>query len=315
MTMTDRTALLRRLGGAAVLTFVVWQVGVDQSLRAVGAIDARALGAALVLTALTTLCCAWRWRLVATAIGVEVRLGAAVAACYRSQFLNTATPGGVFGDVHRGVRHGRRAGDAGKGLRSVVWERAAGQVVQALMALVVLSVLPSPVRPALAWLWAAAVVGVVGVVGARLAAPRLERRGAGTWVAEVRRGVLARRTWPLVGLASALAVAGHVLTFLVAARTAGSTASATRLVPLAFVVLVAMAVPANVAGWGPREGVAAWAFGAAGLGAGAGLSTAVVYGVLVLVTSLPGAVVLVVSHVRGLPRPEPGRVAEEVARA
>ncbi|MGJ3561879.1 hypothetical protein ACR6C2_41015 [Streptomyces sp. INA 01156] len=29
-----------------------------------------------------------------------------------------------------------------------------------------------------------------------------------------------------------------------------------------------MALPLNVGGWGPREGVAAWAFGAAGLGAG-----------------------------------------------
>jgi hypothetical protein len=103
---------------------------------------------------------------------------------------------------------------------------------------------------------------------------------------------------PLVALASALAVTGHVLTFLVAARTAGATASAGRLVPLALVVLVGMGVPMNVAGWGPREGVAAWVFGAAGLGAQTGLSTAVVYGVLVLVASLPGAGVVVVASLR-----------------
>ena len=42
--------------------------------------------------------------------------------------------------------------------------------------------------------------------------------------------------------------------------------------------------------------MAAWAFGAAGLGADAGLSTAVVYGVLVFVASLPGAVVLLVGR-------------------
>jgi hypothetical protein len=38
--------------------------------------------------------------------------------------------------------------------------------------------------------------------------------------------------------------------------------------------------------------MAAWAFAVAGLGAGLGVTTAVVYGVLVLVASLPGAVVL-----------------------
>ena len=50
-----------------------------------------------------------------------------------------------------------------------------------------------------------------------------------------------------------------------------------------------MAVPMNIAGWGPREGVAAWAFAAAGLSATQGVATAVVYGVMVLVASLPGA--------------------------
>ena len=298
-----RSPSLGKVGGVVLLGVVVWRLGVDQSLRAVGAIDARALVTALVLTALTTVCCAWRWSLVARGVGAEVPVRAAVAACYRSQFLNTATPGGVLGDVHRGVQHGRRTGDAGRGLRSVVWERTAGQVVQAALALVVLSVLPSPVRATLPWVWAGAFIGLVGLAGLGLARhpSRPTDRRAGlrrAWLVEVRRGVLAARTWPLIALASALAVAGHVLTFLVAARTAGATASASRLVPLAFVVLLAMAVPANLAGWGPREGVAAWVFGAAGLGAGTGLSTAVVYGVLVLVASLPGAAVLVVAQVR-----------------
>ncbi|WP_457252349.1 lysylphosphatidylglycerol synthase transmembrane domain-containing protein [Pedococcus sp. P5_B7] len=310
-----RSPLARRLGGGAVLGFLVWRLGVEQSVRAVGAIDARALAAALVLTALTTFCCAWRWSLVAAALGAQVPLRTAVAACYRSQFLNTATPGGVLGDVHRGVRHGRRTGSAARGLRSVLMERSAGQVVQAGMALVALSVLPSPVRSSVAWAWAAVVVIALCVGLAGRSGRRRGRDGLGSaWMGEVRRGVLARRTGPLVALASALAVAGHVLTFLVAARTAGSTASATRLVPLAFVVLIAMGIPVNIAGWGPREGVAAWVFGAAGLGAGAGLSTAVVYGVLVLVASLPGAAVLVVARGRARPRPAVGRVAEEVAR-
>jgi hypothetical protein len=104
--------------------------------------------------------------------------------------------------------------------------------------------------------------------------------------------LFARRGWPGIVLASTAVVAGHLATFLVAARTAGSTAPLTRLVPLGLLILVAMALPLNVGGWGPREGAAAWAFGAAGLTADLGVSTAVVYGVLVLVASLPGATVL-----------------------
>ena len=59
----------------------------------------------------------------------------------------------------------------------------------------------------------------------------------------------------------------------------------------------AAALP-NVGGWGPREGVTAWAFAAAGLGASLGVATAVVYGVMVLVASLPGAAVLVAAELR-----------------
>ena len=78
---------------------------------------------------------------------------------------------------------------------------------------------------------------------------------------------------------------------MVAARTAGVTASSGEVVPLALVVLLVSAVPVGIAGWGPREGAAAWVFGAVGLGAAQGLTVAVVYGVMALVATLPGAVV------------------------
>jgi hypothetical protein len=108
---------------------------------------------------------------------------------------------------------------------------------------------------------------------------------------DLRDGLLARRAWPAVVLASALVVAGHVATFLIAARSAGATAPPSELLPLALLVIQAAALP-NIGGWGPREGVTAWAFAAAGLGASLGLATAVAYGVMVFVASLPGAAVL-----------------------
>jgi hypothetical protein len=75
------------------------------------------------------------------------------------------------------------------------------------------------------------------------------------------------------------------------------TAPVSELLPLALLVLQGAALP-NVGGWGPREGVTAWAFAAAGLGASLGLATAVAYGVLAFVASLPGAVVLVAAELR-----------------
>jgi hypothetical protein len=69
------------------------------------------------------------------------------------------------------------------------------------------------------------------------------------------------------------------------------------MLPLALLAIAAMVLP-NIGGWGPREGVTAWAFGAAGLGAQRGVATAVVYGVMVLFASSPGAAVLAMAWFR-----------------
>jgi hypothetical protein len=70
--------------------------------------------------------------------------------------------------------------------------------------------------------------------------------------------------------------------------------------------MMAMVLP-SVAGWGPREGVTAWAFGAAGLGVQRGVATAVIYGVMVFVASLPGAAVLVLAWFNRARTPAPNQ--------
>lgn len=282
---------------AATLVVVVWRLGAGPFLAGVRAVDARALLAAAAIGALTTVCCAWRWTVVARGLGLPLSLGAAVAAYYRSVFLNLTLPGGVAGDLHRGVSHGRETRDVGRALRAVAWERGAGQVAQAALTIGVLLVLPSPVRPSMpvvAGLLAATAVTVV-LLGRAAAARGRFLRVRGIVAADLRAGLLRRDALPAVALGSTVVVLGHAATFLVAARTTGVTAPAGRMLPLALLALLAMVLP-SVGGWGPREGAAAWVFGSAGLGADRGAATAVAYGVMVLAASLPGALVLVASR-------------------
>ena len=276
---------LRPLLGAAFLAVLVWRLGWGPFLDAVAGIEPSTLAAAAAIAAVTTVCCAWRWSLVARSLGVAVPLPAAVAACYRSQFVNVATPGGVVGDVLRGVGTGRAHGDRFVGIRSVVWERFVGQAVQVLLALVALVLLPSRVPPGVVGLLVVMLAVAIALLSWACRARRLPLGEA--------RLVLAPSVWPRLVLASTLAVGGYVATFLLAAHSAGSTAPTLQLLPLALLVLVSAGLPLNIAGWGPREGAAAWVFGAAGLGAGVGVSTAAVVGVLALVSSLPGAVLVV----------------------
>jgi uncharacterized membrane protein YbhN (UPF0104 family) len=280
---------------SATLTVVVWRLGVDPFLDGVRAVDGAALAAAAAIGVLTTACCAWRWTIVARGLGLRLPFPAAVAACYRSVFLNLTLPGGIAGDVYRGVSHGRKAGDVGLALRAVAWERTAGQIVQALVTLAVLAAFPSPVRP---WMPAVLLALLAAVIVAALVARTRPGEGRSRWArlrravaGDLRDALLARTAWPAIVLASVLVVVGHALTFVVAARSAGTTAPLSQLVPLALLAMLAMVLP-SVAGWGPREGATAWAFAAAGLGAEQGVATAVVYGVVVLVANLPGALLL-----------------------
>jgi glycosyltransferase 2 family protein len=288
----------------AVFAVLVWRVGTGPFLDGLRTVDGGALAAAAGLAVLTTVCCAWRWRIVARGLGVDLRLSTAVAAYYRSIFLNVTLPGGVVGDVHRGISHGRDADDVGRALRAVAWERSAGQAVQVVLTVAVLLVAPSPVRGAMPLVALALVAVAAGVVLAARPRPAVDRVGGsrfsrlrGAAARDLRDGLLARRAWPAIALASALVVAGHAVTFLVAARTVGVTAPPSQVLALALLVLLAAALP-NVGGWGPREGVTAWAFAGAGLGASLGVATAVVYGVMVFVASLPGAAVLVAAWLR-----------------
>ena len=296
-----RRALRTHLGtlaGTAVLAVLLWRLGTGALLDGLGRIDGATVLAALGIGLATTVFSAWRWALVARGLRIRLPFAAAVADYYRALFLNAALPGGVLGDVHRAVRHGRSAGDLGRGVRAVVLERAAGQLALTAVGVAVLLTMPSPVLGEARRIAPPAGLALLGALAVTLAlrmnrTPARRGRALRAALGAARAGLLSRRTLPGVALSSVVVLAGHLVMFVLAARVAGSAASVAQLTPLAVLALLAMGLPLNVGGWGPREGVTAWAFGAAGLGAGTGLGTAVVYGVLSLVASLPGAVVLV----------------------
>lgn len=363
----------RTLAGVAVLAVLAWKLGADAFLDGLRVIDLTAVLAALAIGLLTTAFSAWRWCVVARALGLRLRLPTAVADYYQALLLNAVLPAGVLGDVGRAVNHGRESGDVGRGVRAVVLERTAGQLVlfglggavllgqPALVVAVVHQLRPVPagdggagaasmpvtrmLRPSLlaeplgllVALCALLVLGGLVTLAVSAVRARRARRAGGKGatgkgatgegasgqgvsgqgvvarvLTDARKGLFTRKTWPAVLALSVGALLGHVSLFVVAARAAGSTASVVALVPLAVVALIVMGLPVNVGGWGPREAACALSFGAAGLGAAQGLTTAVVYGVLAMVACLPGAAVLAFRRAGRGVRRRPGADAEPV---
>ena len=296
----------------AVLVLLTWYVGTGPFIEGLHSVSLWVLTAAAAIGLVTTCCCAWRWRVVANGLGVQLAFPAAVAAYYRSLFLNVSLPGGFIGDIHRGVSHGREVTDVGRGLRAVIWERSAGQVTQVVVTVAVLLLLPSPVRR---YVLPVIVIGAV-VIGLVALTPRWRPRSTtgrlatlrGVVSQDLRGGLFAGRAWVWIGLASAVAIAGYALTFVIAARASGISLSAWRLIPLALLVMLGMVLP-SIGGWGIREGAAAWVFAAAGLGADQGVATAVCYGLMGFAAAIPGLAVLAAMWARGLRRRSaPGRL-------
>lgn len=291
---------VRPVGGAVILGLVVAQLGGAAFREGLRALDAGTLVLGAVIAALTTLCSAWRWRLVADRLTVGLPLSTAVASYYRSLFLNLTLPGGVLGDVDRGVQHGRRVDDVPLAVRAVAWERVCGQVV--LLGLAVLALFLTPVPgPALALAVATLALVPLMVVltmrAARAGDGSIPTRVAAVAVAD---GRALRSPVVVAGLlvSSLIAIAGHVAIFVVAARAVETTMAIPDLVAGAVLVLLLAAVPISLAGWGPREGAAAWVFAVTGAQASEGLAVSVAYGAMVLVGALPGLLVILARRSR-----------------
>jgi len=292
--------------GAAVIVGTVAVVGAGPLLRGLQAVSPAALLEAATLTAVATCAAAWRWRIVSAELGLAMTWPSAVAAYYRSQFVNTVLPGGVVGDVHRAYRQGTSSGAPAIAARAVVTERIAGQLVQVVATVGVLGALGVTVPLSVSWSkwWPAAVWVAVAV--AALAAACLVIAAVSSRARRIvrREGLLVRSVFRTpraslsIAAASLVVVAAHAGTFVVACLAVGVEASPRELVGLAMIALAAAALPLNVGGWGPREAVSAAAFAAIGLGAEAGLAVSTAFGILTFVAVLPGAAALIAPAVR-----------------
>ena len=291
-------AFVRAGIGAGILVAIVITVGAEPFVRGLASVSAVPAAVALALGVVTTLAAAWRWRILARRLGLTLGWGESVSAYYRSQFLNTVLPGGVIGDVHRAVVHGRSVSRVSQASRAVVAERAAGQAVQLVLAAVVLvSVGVSGYAPAVSTVLLAVAVACAGAVVAAAVSARAR-------VAITRELTSLRSAFGTVGTvvrvsaASLIVIVGHVATFVVACVAVGVEASPERLAAVALIVMLAGAIPLNLGGRGPREGAAAWAFAAAGLGAAAGIAASTAFGVLAMIAVAPGAAVVAACALR-----------------
>ncbi|MCK0751467.1 MULTISPECIES: lysylphosphatidylglycerol synthase transmembrane domain-containing protein [Chromohalobacter] len=294
--MRPANATLARLGVSLVLIGVLaWQLDA-QALR--DAFVAPAPGWLLLALALSVpqvVLSAWRWRLTARRMGLTLPLRRAVAEYYAATFLNQILPGGIVGDASRAWRHARTSSDRPRAWRAVIIERLSGQLMLALIAIAALlaspalrgSVLGGFARLANApgvLLAGIAILGALGIWGYRRPPAWLRDT-----LDDLGAALVASRMWLWQCISSLGVVASYIAIYAIAARAIGADIALGTLLPLIPPVLMVMAIPLSVAGWGLRESAAALVWMGAGLDPAQGVAISMVYGVIVLVSSLPGA--------------------------
>jgi uncharacterized membrane protein YbhN (UPF0104 family) len=240
--------------------------------------------AALVVLSAQLPVLALRWSWLSRRMDVPIPFRYALREYYASTLLNQVLPGGVVGDLFRGLRHGRRAGRAMRAATTLVMDRASGQI--ALWVLAALSLRSGR----LGWLFALAALEAA-LFFALLAVVRRSRLGASAW--DGARIFFAPRVFAVhFGLSLALGLS-HVAAFWCVTRGLGVPLVPWTALEIVPPVLIAASLPASFAGWGVREAATAGAYYLSGLAAVDGATGSLVYGALGLVASAPGVLFVV----------------------
>jgi glycosyltransferase 2 family protein len=256
------------LGISGALLWVVFRTLDSDGLIARGlALDWRWLLVAALLGPLQVWLGGVRWARVCRALGVPMQARRAVAEVGLSTALNQVLPAGVAGDALRVWR--QRAHGAAVVVETVVVDRALG-----LASLLAVAAVGAAAVPGGLWVVAPVVAGAAALV----AAPT----GGGF------RRVLREDGWMQAGISGLLTVS-FVVGFVAAGLSVQIPPGMWALtgVPL---LLLAMAVPLSVGGWGPRELSAAVVWPLMGGTSEEGVALSMAYGLSVLLGALPGVV-------------------------
>lgn len=269
------------------------------------------LMAALVALTGQIVLSALRWQVTAMQLGLVLSKHQAVREYYLSQIVNQLLPGGVLGDIGRAVRARAQAGLLVSG-QAVLFERLVGQI--ALVFLFSAAMIgtwaipggfdwPASVQTPVFMTIAAAILTMLGIA---VAGPRLPGRpgmALAAFAANFRRAVWAREVRHLQILLGIGTVVLNIAAFACCAAAIGvilTPATAMVLVPL---ILFTMLVPITVSGWGLREGATAVLLPLAGATAAQGFAASVAFGLVILLSALPGVIVAGLATGTGQVRP------------
>lgn len=302
-----------------LVAWVLSKVDLGAAWNQAKGIDPAMVALALVLMQVQVMLGAVRWGLVLRALSAVFRWTSTAAVYYIGVFFSIVLPGAVGGDAVR-MWFSRRAGlSLATAVNSVALERA-----MTVFALVLLVCLTQPILMARlpdlpgAWVFpmllAVCVIGILVLASLDKLPHSLHRwklvRGLVQLAADTRK-LFFHPAWSLGTLVVALV--GHAnLSMAVYVLARGLDLDVHVLDTLVLVppVILVMTLPISIAGWGLRETAMVTAFGFVGVADESAIVLSIVFGIVTMLTALPGGLVFLLAGGR---RMEDEELAEERA--
>jgi uncharacterized membrane protein YbhN (UPF0104 family) len=293
------TAALRIGIPALLLWLLARQADMESLTGRLAEADPRWLAAAFALTAVQVVLISWRWSIIMAGLNAAIGTALALRINLASFFLGQALPVSVAGDVWRVWRIREMGHALGVGVRGVLMDR-----VTAMIGLVLVVMASGPALlarmpdPTMRWTVAMGLGIGLAVLAAVLATGRVPSRFTSRFkgVAEfgrAARGLLAHplTAVPIIGVSAGVHLLAGLTLWLIAAGLNIPVGLVDCLVLTPPIVLVA-GMPLSIAGWGLREGAMVAVFGLVGVPVDGALLMSVLFGLLLLLVSLPGGLFL-----------------------
>lgn len=298
--------IARLLVSATILLLIARAIDPGQAWSALRAMRRDLLVLAVLAQFGSTLVSAYRWKLIMHNLDFGLSLRFFCDSYFKGMFFNQGLPTSIGGDAIRVLDVASRGYRKRDALYGVAVDRIAG--LGALLSLTLVAglldpqLLPAAVYRPILLLIVLGLLGVLGIASLR----RLE------WLDRHRSGAYARalagrfhRAFSRQRLAL-LASSVLVPLLAVACLLCLGWALGLRYGPMTYFAIVPPAlaltvVPVSIAGWGVREGALVGLFASIGADRSAVLMMSLLYGLTLILVSLPGALVLVRGR-RGAPR-------------
>ncbi|MGB4767110.1 MAG: lysylphosphatidylglycerol synthase transmembrane domain-containing protein [Rugosibacter sp.] len=288
--------LLRLLVTVAILFFILRSIDAPRVWQTLTQASPSLLLAALLLQLGSSIVAAYRWQLVMHNLGFGQTFTFYWRSFFKGLFFNQGLPTSIGGDALRVLDVARRGFRKRDALYAIVIDRVAGLGALLLLAMFACAANPALLPAKLYWLiFLLVAAGLLGLVGGYVAGKyawfkSYQRLAIVQLLAErLHQAISAHRLLLLVS--SLLVPALALLGFFATGRALGLPYDAMTYFAIAPLALVLSIIPVSIAGWGVREGAMVGLFSLIGADKTVVLMMSLLYGIMLIVVSLPGLVV------------------------